>query len=174
MLDAFHKVKQQVKDAELVIVGKGPLEEKLKRKVASLGLTDVRFTGALTSRQVKQEIDSAKIFCLPSITAVSGDAEGLPISILEAQASGVFVVSSSRGGVGDNLIDKETCFTFAEKDAEHLSRLLSTLLTQTEQCLPMIEKQRALIQEKFTLTICAEQLENIYDRFCSTQKDSFK
>ncbi|ACE84820.1 glycosyltransferase [Cellvibrio japonicus] len=167
LLEAFQQVKQQVHDAELIIVGKGPMEERLKQRIAELKLEGVTFTGALSNQQVKAQIDAAKVFCLPSITAVSGDAEGLPISILEAQASGIFVVTSSSGGVGDNLIDQETCFTFPEKDQDKLAAILTELLTHTDKHTGIIDSQRALIQRTFRLDNCCAQLENLYNRYAA-------
>lgn len=163
LIEAFAAVKKQIPDAELIIVGKGKMEERLRNQVQELNLTDVTFTGALTSTQVKEQIDSCKIFCLPSITATSGDAEGLPISILEAQASGIFVVSSSSGGVNDNLINGETCFTFAEKDSKSLARILTDILKYPETHLHILDNQKILIGNKFQLQDCAAQLETLYD-----------
>ncbi|HCS62602.1 MAG TPA: colanic acid biosynthesis glycosyl transferase [Cellvibrio sp.] len=162
LIEAFAKVKKTIPDAELVIVGKGGMEEQLLSQVKQLNLADVTFTGALTSAQVKEQIDNCKIFCLPSITANSGDAEGLPISILEAQASGVFVVSSSSGGVGDNLIDRETCFTFAEKDSNALTSILTDILDTPENYLGIINNQQELIKSKFQIRNCALELEKLY------------
>ncbi len=165
LIEAFSAVKAKVPDAQLIIVGKGELEEKLKQSVQALNLRDVIFAGAKTSQQVKELIDQSKVFCLPSITANNGDAEGLPISILEAQASGVFVVTSSSGGLHDNLIPQETCFYFEEKNVTQLADQLIELLSYPEKHTHILATQNLLIDEKFQLTKCAAQLEAIYDRF---------
>lgn len=165
LIEAFATVKKIVPDAELVIVGKGEMEDLLRNQVQQLNLSDVTFAGALTSDQVKEQIDNCKIFCLPSITAESGDAEGLPISILEAQASGVFVVSSSSGGVNDNLINGETCFTFPEKDNESLAHILTDIFKHPETHLHIIENQKQLIKAKFQLKDCTVHLEKIYSTY---------
>ena len=151
LIDAFVKVKAAVVDAELIIVGRGRLETSLKQQMADLGLTDINFLGALSNQEVKAQIDQCKIFCLPSITAKNGDAEGLPISILEAQASGVIVVSSSSGGIGDNLIDGETCYTFKEKDSNKLAEILINVLQTPNAQLAILENQKKLIEKKFQL-----------------------
>ncbi len=165
LIDAFVKIKAAVPDAELIIVGKGPLEEEFKRQVKKLELTGVHFLGALSNQEVKEQIDQARIFCLPSITAANGDAEGLPISILEAQASGVLVVTSSSGGVGDNLIDGETCYTFPEKNSDELARIAVDVLTKPKDHQRVIENQLGLIAERFQLKNCACELEKVYTEF---------
>lgn len=163
LIEAFATVKKEIPDAELVIVGKGRMEDELRNQVRQLNLTDVTFAGALTSTQVKEQIDSCKIFCLPSITAESGDAEGLPISILEAQASGVFVVSSSSGGINDNLQNGKTCFTFPEKDSEALADIIIKIFKNPLDHLHIIDTQIELIKDKFQLQNCSAALEKIYD-----------
>lgn len=162
LIESFAEVKKTVPNAELVIVGKGGMEEQLRNQVKQLNLADVTFTGALTSAQVKEQIDNCKIFCLPSITANSGDAEGLPISILEAQASGVFVVSSSSGGVGDNLIDRETCFTFEEKNSSQMADIFIEIFNNSNEHLNIINNQLKLIYDRFQLKNCTEILEALY------------
>ena len=168
LIEAFAKVKAAIPDAELIIVGKGHLEGRLQEQVKQLQVRDVVFAGALTNQQVKEQIDSSKIFCLPSITAHSGDAEGLPISILEAQASGIFVVTSSSGGLGDNLIDNQTCFYFPEKDSEKLADKLVDILKNPEAKIAVIAQQQQLIQEKFQLKNCAQDLEKLYTKHSKT------
>lgn len=162
LIEAFATVKKAVPDAELIIVGKGGMEEQLRNQVQQLNLYDVTFTGSLTSGQVKEQIDSCKIFCLPSITAESGDAEGLPISILEAQASGVFVVSSSNGGIDDNLLNGETCFTFDEKNSSQMANILSEIFKNPSEYTDIISNQLKLISEKFQLENCTKNLEALY------------
>jgi glycosyltransferase involved in cell wall biosynthesis len=165
LVDAFATVKAEIPDAELIIVGKGRLEEPLKQQISQLNLQGVTFAGALSNQEVKSQLDACKVFCLPSITADSGDAEGLPISILEAQASGVFVVSSSSGGVGDNLLEGETCFTFAEKDSDALAAILIRILKNPEAYINIIDQQKTLIKERFQLNDCAVKLEALYNKF---------
>lgn len=168
LIDAFVKVKADVPDAELVIVGKGPLENAYKSQVERLGLSGVHFLGAISNQEVKQQIDSAKIFCLPSVVAANGDAEGLPISILEAQASGVLVVTSSAGGLGDNIIDGKTCYVFQEKNSEELAQIIVNALRNTEAQQDIVDQQLKVICDRFKLSNCALELEKVYSKFVAS------
>lgn len=165
LLKAFKQVKQSVPDAELIIIGKGRLEAQLKEYVESFNIQGVSFLGAQPSTEVKRQLDQCKVFCLPSIRATSGDAEGLPISILEAQASGVLVASSSIGGMGDNLINNQTCFTFAEKDEQALATILSDALTNTDHYAHIVERQLDMINTTFRLEDCSRALEETYTEY---------
>jgi glycosyltransferase involved in cell wall biosynthesis len=97
LLRAYARVRATISDAELVMIGDGPLLGSYAKLADELNVP-VSFLGNLPSSEVKQQIDEARVFCLPSITASNGDAEGLAIVILEAQACGVPVVTSARGG----------------------------------------------------------------------------
>ncbi len=80
-------------DAELVIVGDGPLRHDLEMKVHDDDIPDVVFTSA--RRDVNEIMPSADVFVLPSIS------EGFPITILEAMASGLPVVTTNVGGISE-------------------------------------------------------------------------
>jgi L-malate glycosyltransferase len=80
-------------DAELVVVGDGPLHHELEMKVKDDEIPDVVFVGA--RRDVDQIMPSANVFVLPSIS------EGFPITILEAMASGLPVVTTNAGGISE-------------------------------------------------------------------------
>lgn len=86
------KAKKLMKtDTELMIVGEGPLRHDLEKKVADDEIEDVVFVGA--RRDVDDIMPSADLFVLPSIS------EGFPITILEALASGLPVVTTNVGGI---------------------------------------------------------------------------
>ena len=97
LIEAFRALRAAVPRARLVVAGDGPERASLEALAADLDA--VRFVGAASHPQVQALLRDARVFCLPSITAESGDAEGLPLVVLEAQASGVPVVTSARGGV---------------------------------------------------------------------------
>src|SRR4029453_5860844 len=122
--------RRQVKDAELVMIGDGPLLEGCRTLAASLQVP-VEFLGAVPHSSVSEEREQGGVFCLPSITAQNGDAEGLSIAILEGLAAGVPVVSSARGA--DEAIDNGVSgYTFPESDVGALSAALTRLLSDDQ------------------------------------------
>jgi len=165
LLQAFGNIKKNITNAQLVIIGKGPQEEKLKSQVAELEISDVIFTGALPGHEVSKWMNRSKIFCLPSITADNGDAEGLPIAILEAQASGLWIVTSSQGGLGDNLLPHQTCLHFDEKDVTQLTEHLLGLLSRPADFQDLIKNQQRIIQDTFDIKKCSIKLESLYDQY---------
>jgi glucosyltransferase len=162
LIRAFWRVKAVVPAAELVVVGDGPLRLKLESLAAQLNV-QVQFLGSLASQRVREELLTARVLCSPSVTAENGDAEGLPIVILEAQACGVPVVTSARGGAGEAIVDGSSGYVFEERDVESLSQRLLHLLLDDEVATSMGRAGRRNMEEKFDLRRCTGLLEGLYD-----------
>lgn len=90
---AFAEVKKQFPDARLCLVGKGRLEASIRRLVQDLGLTGVEFTGPVPHQEIARFYDQADIFINASWL------DNMPLSILEAFASGTPVVSTAPEGI---------------------------------------------------------------------------
>lgn len=87
MIDVFAEIKKKKPDAELILVGTGPLEEKVRSKVADKGLTEsVQFLG--NRKDMDRVYQAMDVFVFPSLF------EGLGIVAIEAQAAGVPIVCS--------------------------------------------------------------------------------
>lgn len=163
LIEAFAKVAQQVPDAELVIVGDGPLRAQLEEQARGVNAR-IKFLGALSSEQVKQQMDQTRVFCLPSITAENGDAEGLPISILEAQACGIPIVATEQDGLKEMVISGETGFLFRDKDTDSITRYISRLLISDEPVKLLSRISRSLAVNSFDIKLIVSDLENLYVR----------
>jgi glycosyltransferase involved in cell wall biosynthesis len=162
LLRAMPAIRSQVPDAELTIVGDGPLRPALEALGRELGVNAI-FKGVLSPAEVKNELDAARVFCLPSITAANGDAEGLAIVLLEAQAKGVPVVTSARGGRSEGIVHGETGFAFAERDTRELANALAKILSDDGLAESMAAAGPLLISQRFDINRCTEHLESYYD-----------
>jgi len=171
LIEAFARVRQQVQDAELVMTGDGPLLEELKHLARRLNVP-VTFIGHLLNNEVKRQIDESRVFCLPSITAGNGDAEGLPITLLEAQACGVPVVTSARGGATEGIEDGRSGFAFREKDVDALESALVRLLSDDTLVAQMTDVAQAHVRARFDLRRCTVALEELYDSLSPSRRAS--
>ena len=106
-------------DAELLIVGDGPLRTELEMKVQKDHIPDVVFAGA--RRDVDQIMPSADVFVLPSIS------EGFPITILEAMASGLPVVATNAGGISE-VMNKDVGIMVHPANPTELASALDKIL----------------------------------------------
>jgi glycosyltransferase involved in cell wall biosynthesis len=163
LLRAFAQIRADVPEARLRIIGDGPDRPKLADYVREHDLP-VAFEGSLPSEAVSRASREARLLCLPSITAANGDAEGLPIVILEAQASGTPVVTSARGGATEGIVDGETGLAFAEGDADALAGHLRRLLRDDAMADAFAAAGPEHIARHFDIRNCSRRLERIYDR----------
>jgi glucosyltransferase len=168
LIEAFKEVTRRVPDAELAVLGDGPLKESLQALARRLKV-QVEFLGAVTQKVVKEQLDQARVFCLPSITATNGNYESFGMVLLEAQAAGVPVVTSSLGGM-EGLADGITGFHFAEKDLPTLARRLCDLLGDDQLAQRMSEAGPRYVQEHFDILKCTRHIEDFYDTILSESR----
>ena len=97
---AFAQVQQVFPEASLDLAGAGPVEKEIRNLVHELKLSGVRFLGAVPRGEIGRVYDDADIF----VNASSLD--NMPVSVLEAFASGTPVVSTAPEGMR-YLVDHE-------------------------------------------------------------------
>lgn len=162
LIDAYAKLMQHVPAAMLTIVGDGPLRAELEAHARQLNV-EPRFVGNRTPEQLRTHLAEARAFCLPSVRAANGDAEGFGMVLLEAQACGVPVVTSAMGGAQEGIIDGVTGFAFAERDVVALAAALEKLLTDDALAAHMSTAARRFVEDRFDLARCTHTLEQYYD-----------
>jgi glycosyltransferase involved in cell wall biosynthesis len=156
LMEAMGRVRQAFPEAGLIIVGDGPLRASLEPSSSLLG---ARFVGWQTPAEVAGWMDGALAVAVPSVTAESGDAEGLPNVVLEAMARGCPVVGSNHAGIGEAVIDGETGFLCAERDVDGLTQALTRLIENPDLCRRLGEAGRARIGAEFDADIQSGRLE---------------
>jgi len=125
LIRAVAALRQRGREVEVLLVGAGPLRSWIEEEIARLGLGDlVSLAGELEPEQVNAQLQEADIFCLPSF------AEGLPISIMEAMATGVPVSSTNIGGIPELAINGETALTVAAGNVEALAGAIEKIIVE--------------------------------------------
>lgn len=89
VVKAFAEVKKEYPQAQLDLVGGGPLEGEVRKLVADLKLADVNFCGVASRQQIGKYYDEADVFINASWL------DNMPLSVIEAFASGTPVVTTS-------------------------------------------------------------------------------
>ena len=162
LVRAMERVQQMVPQAEVVVAGDGPLRQAMEREAAE---RRVRFTflGIQTPLQVRELMRGASVLCGPGIVAGSGNTEGLPISFLEAQSTGLPVVVSTSGGSEEGVVHEETGFLHRPGDEAAIADHLLALLTDPARREAFGAAGRAHMLERFDLRRQTAALETIYD-----------
>ena len=141
------------------IVGDGPLERKLKKLAHTLGIAaQVDFLGPLDKDGVIAEMSRADICVLTSVTAGDGDQEGLPVSLIEAQAMGLPVVSSYHAGIPDLVKHGQTGLLSEEKDVNAITKNLDTLISNKKIREEFARNARERVKEKFDIHLLNNKL----------------
>ncbi|MCV2368869.1 glycosyltransferase [Roseateles oligotrophus] len=123
LLQACAELRQRRLDFALTLVGDGPDMTRLKDSVKTLGLSSVvSFTGSLNQQQVSGELGRADAFVLPSL------AEGIPVVLMEAMASGLPCVSCPVMGIPELLEHERSGLLAAPGDVAALTRQLQRLI----------------------------------------------
>jgi glycosyltransferase involved in cell wall biosynthesis len=108
-------------------------------------------------------MNRALLLCAPSVTASSGDSEGLPITVVEALAMGLPIVSSVHAGIPEAVIHGETGFLAAERDSAALASHILQLLKDEMLWQRFSTQSRERARSVFNLQKQARALENIYE-----------
>jgi glycosyltransferase involved in cell wall biosynthesis len=162
LLQAMEHLKPKYPDLELAIVGDGLLRAKLEREAAERNL-NVHFVGQENTAQIQERLSKSWVFVGPSIVAENGDAEGLGMVFLEAQALQTPVVSFRSGGVDEAIEDGTTGLLCKEKDVVGLAESIDRLLADSALRRRMGEQGRARVEKRFDIRKQCATLEDIYE-----------
>jgi len=168
LVRAFARVAGEQPNARLVLVGDGPLRQEVRQLISRLALgSRVDFPGFVPQDELRDRFEQAAVFCHPSVTTKSGETEGLPFSILEAQAAGLPVVATRHAGLPEGVEDGETGILVGEGDVGGLARALGSLLGDTDRREAMSRAAVDHVKRKFDLRRQATRLEALYDEILS-------
>ncbi len=162
LLQAMEKLKPKFPDLRLTIIGDGDLESALRQEATSRKL-NVDFAGTASAEQIRDRLARSWLFTAPSITAANGDAEGLGMVFLEAQALRTPVISFRSGGVVEAVADESTGLLCAEKDVDELAKNIETLLENAALRHNMGLQGRRRVEKEFDVRKQCARLEQIYD-----------
>ena len=129
-LDAFARAAAAVPNLRLDFVGEGPILHVARQLVSELELgSRITLHGAQSPQVVKRLLGAADVFLQHSITDPdTGDEEGLPVSILEAMAHGLPVVSTNHSGIPEAVVDGTTGYLVEPRDTVAMSDRIVALV----------------------------------------------
>lgn len=115
------------------IVGDGPLRGQLEALAGELGIADaVRFRGWQMQDAIVEALYEHDVLLAPSVTAPDGDQEGIPVTLMEAMATGMPVVSTRHSGIPELVEDGRSGLLAAEGDHAALADALIRLSDSAE------------------------------------------
>ena len=135
------------------IIGEGPLHDELAGQIERLGLTGrVALEGAMPQERLRAIMATATVFALPCIVTESGDRDGLPTVLLEAQARGLPCVSTRVAGVPEIIEHGETGLLCEPHEPAELATALAALLGDGQLRERIAHTARRAAEDKFNLS----------------------
>jgi len=151
VIEAFATVQRSIPAAELVIAGNGSLRSALESQVASLKLRNVTFTGAVQPERMPSLYAAADIYVNASLI------DNMPLSLLEAYASGLPVVTSDAGGIPWIAADRETALVVAAGDVAALAAAMMAAAADPAEAHQRAARARAFVLARFAWISVANQ-----------------
>src|SRR5262249_4613900 len=149
-LEAFALLRARCPDATLTIAGAGSQSQRLRRLATALEAGGIRFVGRVEPTAMPGLLDTADIFVNSSVV------DNQPVSVLEAFASGLPVVSTGTGDIAALVRDGETGLIVPPDDPAALAKALTVVLEYPVRALRMARQAR-FEGEAFTCAPSREQ-----------------
>ncbi len=163
LLHAVAHLRPSIPGFLLRIAGDGPLRGDLQRLRDELQLREcVEFLGE--RRDIPELLAHAKLFILPSKT------EGISLTILEAMARGLPVVTTRVGGNPEVVLEGETGLLVPSQDPRSLAEAIARIWADDAMGRRMGEQARLRVEKEFEIRAMVAQYEAIYQELPSIKK----
>ncbi|HEY6349376.1 MAG TPA: glycosyltransferase family 4 protein [Candidatus Angelobacter sp.] len=137
------------------IVGDGPDREKLEQMAKDLNIEkSIHFTGARS--------DMPAIYASLDIFVLASVAEGMPMALLEAMASGRPVVATAVGAVPQVVVVGRTGMLVRARDAAGLADALANLLRHPELCDRLARNGQTEVRKQFSSQVMTQKYCKLY------------
>lgn len=132
IINAIAKNKEKFEGVKILFAGRGPLQERLQKKVVKLNLSSlIIFIG------YRKDIDL--IYKMSDVVLSSSKQEGLPINIVEGMMCGLPVIATIERGHNELVVQNENGFLFSQNNSEEFSRHILNI------------KDNGILQKKLSL-----------------------
>lgn len=155
LLDAFKDLVNEIRDAQLLMIGEGRLESKLKSKVAEYGLRDrVYFFG--------NTLDTPEFLAIMDVFTRPSTKEGFGLGVVEAMLMGIPVVSTDVGGFKSILDQGEFGVLVEPLDSANLKEGIKKILTDKGLAKRISAAAREYAASHFSADRMARKVEGVY------------
>jgi glycosyltransferase involved in cell wall biosynthesis len=159
LIRIFAAVAAQHQHVDLLIAGKGPDEEKLRRLAEERVPGRVRFLGWVSRAEVK-----ALLYNLADCLVLNSRSEGFPTVIGEAMACGTPVLASRVGGVGELVVEGQTGWLFPPGDESALQVKLAYVVTHPKVVAGMRPQVRSLAESRVSPAVVGAALRSCFEK----------
>ena len=158
LIMAAQKILVTNPNVHFLIVGEGPLRQKLESTVCNFGISEnVTFTGHISNYHIPWLLSNIDIGVLASFR------ENLPRILLEYMAAQKPLVATNVGGVSEAVIDGVNGYLVPPRDPSSLANCILKLINDPDNAKQMGVKGRRLVEQKFSMKVFTGRLDDIYE-----------
>lgn len=163
LLNAFARVRQQIPNARLIIVGNGPARSQVEMRAREFG-DAITLTGVVKHRAMPDVFRAADVLAMPSLTTRKW-AEQVGMVALQAMACGVPIVATHSGAIPE-YVPANAGMLVPENDADALAAALIELLRDPERRAQLSRAAREYAIEHYDAQKNIARAENILKERC--------
>lgn len=154
LIEAFKRVHDIHNNMQLILVGDGPNHGMLQSRCSELGIQDdVLFTGNIENAE--------DYYAVSDVYVQTSHREALPMSILEAMAAGLPIISTNVGGIKDVI--RQNGYLIKDNDRNALIEKMIGLYNMTERDRNALSILSRTLVEEFSATKMAQKYEGIFE-----------
>jgi len=153
---ALGKVRAQLPQAHLVLIGEGPARAELEREIVASNMqAHVTLVG--------QRMDAKRFLRLFGVFVMPSEFEGLGIALLEAMAAGLPCVGTQTGGIPELIKGSGAGLLVPKSDPDALAEAVITLGKAPERRQKMAQKGRSFVEESYSIEQVCHQYQDLYE-----------
>lgn len=160
LLEAMAIILKEEAKAKLLIVGDGPLREKLQKRTLELGIASRTIFAGLR-RDLEKIYPLMDVFVLPSTYEPFGNV------LIEAMSFGIPVVATNVGGIPEIIIDGVTGFLVPPREPNNLAEKILYLLESRDVAKKMGKLGKENVKKYFIAKRLGDEIEEVYDYLSS-------
>lgn len=145
------------KSVKVFIVGDGDERQKIEEKVDQL---NAKFENRI--KMTSWIKDVGRFNSAMDIICLSSDNEGTPVSLIEAQAANIPIVTTDVGGVRDVVLDNKTGFIVSVGDQKRYTDCILNLVENEKKRTEMSQNGWKFVQDKFSYQTLVENMDDYY------------
>lgn len=160
-IDGVAQLVKAGKKIKLTVAGDGPAMSDVRRLLAHDPVLrkDVIVTGYVRGQEKAKLFESHNVYCFPTRYG-----EGMPVSLLEAMAAGMAIISSSVGGIKDFFQEGKMGFLLNVGSGREVAQKLELFLGEPQLVRKMGDFNRKYAEDHFSANHLARNISAMYDR----------
>lgn len=155
LIEAMSKIKGQISNVMLLIIGEGPEREKLEKLIEKYELENtVHLAGSIPD--AFQFLKAFDLFVLPSVK------EGQPWAVLEAMAAARPIVATNIAGIAEMIENEKTGLLVEPTDPAYLAEAIEKMMTHPSLAHECAQNALEIVKDKFDVAEMVKKNEELF------------